>query len=51
MNATVYFLIEDNKTLQFSYRCRGSDMLHQPNVDPGPLSLLSGVELRIQSPS
>lgn len=42
MNATVYFLIEDNKTLQFSCRCWGSDVLHQPNVDPGPQSAQRG---------
>lgn len=42
MNATVYFLIEDNVTLQFSCRSRGSDMFHQPNVDPGPQSAQRG---------
>lgn len=42
MNAAEYFLIEGNKTLQFSCRCQGSDTSHQPNVDLGPQSAQRG---------
>lgn len=42
MNATVYFLIEDNEMLQFSCHGQGPYMFHQPNVDPGPQSAQRG---------
>lgn len=42
MNATVYFLTEDNKTFQFSCHGREPYMFHQPNVNPGPQSAQQG---------
>lgn len=42
MIITVYFLIEDNKMLQFICQCRKPDALRQPNVDSGSQSSQRG---------